>query len=316
PFTSPVVSLEFADGFPLTIHRSVLLRSSKLGLLLDSSTKTIDLRQFSSTAGHALVNCLYTDRYDFLKWTGLFDPSANIALWELKAKFEIYALARTFELDHLEEQIKTELNWMKRDLDIFTVIDAVKEAYPTIIGNDTWFPPWIKSLIKQAFKDPGKTSRSRDSPDFGDGPSVVKVLFGCILETYAEMLESMADRDGAFVHHVVHSATPETPVTDSHFSGIGDDEGQMAAEAVESVPDLVPEAQPLPLEEAAPEKKSDRAQPQEPEQEPAATAADASTSADASFWATVDMLRKAKEKKVLDPPTASAYVLALKSHSS
>ncbi|KAL2127151.1 hypothetical protein VTI74DRAFT_11248 [Chaetomium olivicolor] len=210
PFSSPVITLEFANGFPLTIHRSFLLQCSKLGLLCDASTKTIDLKMFSSNAGHALVQYLYTGSIGILKWTGPLDPLSKINLAEVKAWFEIYALSRTVELDDFEASAKDGLELITRDIDVFTVFDAVKESYPKPIGNDVWFPQWMKSRVKEAFKDPGSLLRNTNLPDFSDGPSVVKVFFDCMLEAYIEMLESLAGQ------HVV-AGEPDTPLTEHSF---------------------------------------------------------------------------------------------------
>ncbi|KLU90793.1 hypothetical protein MAPG_10644 [Magnaporthiopsis poae ATCC 64411] len=219
PFSSAMVSLKFADGAPLSIHRSVLLRCPKLGLL-DSWTKTIDLGGFSVYAGHALVSYLYSGEYKKhtgLRWTLPLCPTANVGLAELASRFEIYALARSVELDGLEEQVRDEIDGIADHLDMFTVIDAVRETYPTLIGNDTWFPPWIKSVIKKAFKDPKKLSGIPASPDFRAVFSVTKLLLGCMMETYTEMVDVIADGLGV--------AEPHTPVTDGSFEDAEGDEG-------------------------------------------------------------------------------------------
>ena len=140
----------------------------------------------------------------------------------LKAEFEVYALARTVELDGLEKQVKNETERIGDHLGIFTVIEAVKETYPITIGDDTWFPRWIKSLIKNAFRDPGKLSKISNSqmPDFGEGSSVVKLFLGCMLETHAEMLSSPGDQDNS----ANEFDEPDTPVTTRSFDQVGQHE--------------------------------------------------------------------------------------------
>lgn len=191
-----MVSLKFAESIPLSIHRSVLLRSSKLGLLLDWWTKTIDLGGFSVYAGHALVSYLYSGEYEkhtSLRWTLPLNPTANVGLAELASRFEIYALARSVELSDLEEQVRDEIDSIADHLDMFTFIDAVRETYPALIGNYTRFSPWIKLVIKKAFKNPKKLSSISVSPDFRAVFSVTKLLLGCMMETYTEMVDSNAD---------------------------------------------------------------------------------------------------------------------------
>lgn len=153
-----------------------------------------------------------------MKWTGPVDPSFDIQLWELKLQFEIYTLARTIGLDGLDEQARNDIEWVARDLEVCTVIEAVQAAYPVPIGNDTWFPRWIRSLVKQTFQDPRKLSNAAAPSEAGNGTSVVKLLFECMLETYTDMLESLSGRDGAAGN--VTAAEPDTPATGSDWSDI------------------------------------------------------------------------------------------------
>ncbi|EAQ88601.1 predicted protein [Chaetomium globosum CBS 148.51] len=230
PFSSPAIRVQLADGFPLTIHRAVLLQCSKLVHLLDPSTESIDLRRFSCTAGHALVQYLYSKEYRLLKWTGPVDPSFDIELWELKLKFEIYTLARTIGLDGLDKKVRSDIEWVARDLEVCTVIEVVQAAYPVPIGNDTWFPRWIRSLVKQTFQDSRKLSKAVAPSQSGNGTSVVKLLFECMLETYTDMLESLSGRDGAAGNAT--AAEPDTPATGSDWSDI------MTSKADRGVDDL------------------------------------------------------------------------------
>lgn len=207
------MALAFADGFPLTIQRSVLRRCVKLGLLLDSSV-TIDLRRFSISAGHALVSYLYCGSYGQLKWIGPQNPTLDVGLVDLAAKLEIYALARTLELGGLEEQVRHHIERAARNLELFTVIDAIKETYPTPIGNDTWFHGWIKSLARKALRRPRRISTAPVPDDFGDGASVVKFLFGSMLEVYIDLLESRAAQE---VGAAGDDDLDDTPVIESSF---------------------------------------------------------------------------------------------------
>lgn len=231
PFNSQTVTLKLADGFPLTIHRAILVRCAKLGGLLAPFTQKLDLGPFSSTAGHALVEYLYTSRYGLLEWTGPSDQSLDIELHKLKARLEIYALARTFEVGGLEEQVRDDIERETRDLDIFTVIDAVKDAYPTFIGNDTWVPQWIKAVTKKTFENPEGLRRILVLRDFRDDSSVAKFMFRSMLESYVDVLDSMAPPGGACVSaDTVAVEADNTPTSDSSFDDIG---GNQVQEAVE-----------------------------------------------------------------------------------
>jgi hypothetical protein len=235
-----------------------LLRCARLGALLDSSTRAIDLRKHSSVAGHALVGYLYSNRYELPKWTGPVRRGVNEHKLVLRANFEAYALARTLELEDLEDQIKPAIELEAWGLDIFTIIDAVKQTYPAVIGNDTWFPRWIKSHIKKAFKDPGALTTLMVQPDFKDDSSVVKFMLECMLETYVDMVESLGGHGAA--------AESDTPVTDSSFADINhgqvstDDEAcegynlsepptPSAPKSVHTFAEFQPETEPEPVPE-------------------------------------------------------------------
>lgn len=139
-----MVSLKFAESVPLSIHRSVLLRCSKRGLLLDSWTKTMDLGGFSVYAGHALVPYLYSGEYEkhtSLRWTLPLNPTANVGLAELASRFEIYALARSIELGGLKEQVRDEIDGIAvHGPEAEPTLEPVEECTPpTSTDEQLWY---------------------------------------------------------------------------------------------------------------------------------------------------------------------------------
>ncbi|GAB1318387.1 hypothetical protein MFIFM68171_08597 [Madurella fahalii] len=212
PFASRVVELQFGSGFPLTVHQAFILRSPKLALLCGPSTKTIRLCDVSGNAGHALVQYLYTDSLETLDCVGAA-CTVNRELARLKTTFEAYSVARTYGLEGLEELARAQIELLAAQFDPFTLIDVVKETYPTPIGDDAWFPQYIRSRIKAAFRNPSTLLRAEWPPDFSSGASVVKVLLGCVLEVYVDMLESLSGGDGVAID-------PPTPVTDGSFEQV------------------------------------------------------------------------------------------------
>ncbi|KAK3897929.1 hypothetical protein C8A05DRAFT_38495 [Staphylotrichum tortipilum] len=197
-FAGSILELDFSDGSTLAIHRSIVVEGCpKLALLLGSSTTRVNFGGYSSLAGHALVSYLYTGRYEIPGWTSPVDPSVDLGLLDLKTQFQIYALAKAVALSGLEEQARSTIEQLARNLDFGTVIDAVKEGYPIPASDDSWFQPWITSTIKSALQNPG-TSLSRTTQGalrFGDDASVIKVIFECMRKTYSEMMELLSDPD-------------------------------------------------------------------------------------------------------------------------
>lgn len=212
PFASRVVRFQFRGGAPLAIHQAFVLRSPKLALLCGSSTKTIRLYDVSGSAGHALVQYLYTDKLETLNCAEAAH-TANRELARLETTFEVYSMARTYGLEGLEELARTQIELLAAQVDPFTLIDVVKETYPTPTGNDTWFPQYIRSHIKAAFRNPSALLKAEWPPDFSSGASVVKVLLGCILEVYVDMLESFSEAGAVAIDS-------PTPVTDNSFEQV------------------------------------------------------------------------------------------------
>ncbi|KXX76638.1 hypothetical protein MMYC01_206549 [Madurella mycetomatis] len=228
PFASRVVRFQFRSGPPLAIHQAFVLRSPQLALLCGSSTKTIQLCGVSSDVGHALAQYLYTDKLETLNCAGAAHTT-NRELARLKTTFEVYSMARTYELQGLEELARAQIELLAAQFDPFTLIDVVKETYPVPIGDDTWFPQYIRSHIKGAFRNPSTLLKAEWPPEFSSGASVVKVLLGCILEVYVDMLESFSGADAVAIDL-------PTPATDGSFGRITQG-ATLEAEGLVDMPD-------------------------------------------------------------------------------
>ncbi|KAM7201766.1 hypothetical protein V8F20_004727 [Naviculisporaceae sp. PSN 640] len=189
PFCSPVINLRFRDDLPLTIHRTFLLKSAKLALLCQPTTKALDLSQISGGAGHIIVQYLYTSRYYGLEWRGA--PRSDATVGRFKTAVEVYAAAREYGLNGLEELAKEEIAKEGSELHAFTIIDAVKDVYPTPTQDDVWFPDYTKTRIKAALENPADLLSAPFQIDFGEPMSIAKVVFRGMLEVYCEMLQSL-----------------------------------------------------------------------------------------------------------------------------
>lgn len=145
-----MVSLQFKHGEPLQVHEEILFREWKMRVLIPTATKNENVfRQFisriSRSAGHILVQFLYTDKYSPLKWKGPTDDDMLKAA-SLHTAIEVYATARFFRLWWLEGLARDEITRLAKDVDLFAIIDIVKKTYPGVSGKDTWF----KSRAREA----------------------------------------------------------------------------------------------------------------------------------------------------------------------
>lgn len=110
-------------------------------------------------------------------------------------RLETYALTRVVELKDLENLVKTDIEEYATKLDMFTVMDIVRETYPVPIGDDTWFHPWIRSLIKNDLRQPERLMKMTQQQDLGDELGALKFIVGCLVETVVGELSSLA-KDG------------------------------------------------------------------------------------------------------------------------
>ncbi|KAK3371104.1 hypothetical protein B0T24DRAFT_721289 [Lasiosphaeria ovina] len=242
PFSStPMVILQFKQGDLLNIHPALLQRNPKLALL-DTSRRDgwlcpnpPSLNHISRGAGHVLVHYLYTDSYRTLNWTG---PTTvrDEAIAKLRTGFEVYATARQFELDRLEELAKEQISLLSKEVDAFTILNVVSEAYPTSTNKDTWFPTYIKAVIKTAFEgsealpksEPSENEREDDIP-------VAKILLRGAVEIYREMVEALAVKD---VPVTLEKPVPVPPPDDDNTWGFEtSNKDQKAKYAVEPEPE-------------------------------------------------------------------------------
>ncbi|AEO67358.1 uncharacterized protein THITE_2129275 [Thermothielavioides terrestris NRRL 8126] len=295
PYSSPLVTLRFADGPPLTAHLSLLIRHPKLAAFCNSSRRIVDLGAFSGIAGHAFVEYLYTGHWGLQKWIGTDDPTVRFERPELEIMLELHAIARTFQLDELETQTRDSIELAARRVEVFPLVDAVKKAYPRPIGNDQWFVGWIKTCIKRVFQDPRALSTASSAPiDFGDGFSAVKVLFNCMLETYVEALEARDGRDAAAVPASrPEPASPDTPCAPGEIHDSRPESAPAVAPELDgAVPEAAPEPEPLPEPLDDPKCNSG-----EPERLPGAEPIPEPTPEDTAWLLSSDLLKKTKRKK-------------------
>ncbi|KAK0706281.1 hypothetical protein B0T26DRAFT_726094 [Lasiosphaeria miniovina] len=199
PFTSTsMVTLRFKQGDLLNVHPAILYRNPKLALLDTSKQnswsfpKPPSLSHISRGAGHVLVHYLYTDSYRTLDWTG---PTTvhDEAIAKLRTGFEVYATARQFELDRLEELAKEQISLLSKEVDPFTILNVVSEAYPTSTNKDTWFPTYMKAVVKTAFEGSEALPKSEASEnEREDGIPTARILLRGAVEIYREMVEALA----------------------------------------------------------------------------------------------------------------------------
>ncbi|KAK4097887.1 hypothetical protein N658DRAFT_510033 [Parathielavia hyrcaniae] len=249
PYSGYMVTLAFADPARgsrrnqapfnpanarnlLKVHRCILLREVKPSERVDLTSTYVDLTGHSAVAGHALVHYLYHKELELPRWNDDDDDGEPPTAASLQANLEVYTLARRLELEDLQNQVRPAIEWGSCGVDMYTIMDAIKQACPSpnIVGNDPWFTQWFKLHLKEALQDPDRRSvASAAAVQHGsmyDDSGVVKLMFECMRETYAETVGSMS------LDTRNHSG-PLTPATEGSF-GDGQEQRMWGAEDEES----------------------------------------------------------------------------------
>ncbi|KAM7182948.1 hypothetical protein V8F33_013914 [Rhypophila sp. PSN 637] len=148
---------------------------------------------------------------DTSPWTGSEVPDPML-LWA--ASVEVYAIAREYQLYHLEELAKEQIQTGGDNLHAFAVIDAVRVAYPCPTPDDVWFPEYIKSKIKAAFEQPAAMMSTAVKIDFADPMSIAKMVLCGMLEVYCEMVQRLTPRqaDEASIVKAHPELTPDCKI--------------------------------------------------------------------------------------------------------
>jgi hypothetical protein len=199
-----MVTLQFKHGEPLQVHEDLLFRERTMRVLIPPATKSQQVfRQFisrtSRSAGHILVQFLYTRQYSPLEWKGPTDDDIVKAA-SLHTAIEVYATARLFMLWWLEYLAKQEITRLAKGVDLFTIIDIVKETYPDVSGDDTWFPTFIKSTMKAALEKPRVPATAATSLD--------KMLLWGAMEVFRDKLDALTAMTTSAAEQQVSDAAP------------------------------------------------------------------------------------------------------------
>lgn len=111
----------------------------------------------------------------------------------LKTGFEVYTTECKYKLDSLEELAKEQISFLSKGVDAFTILDVVHEAYPSSTDKDTWFPTYMKAIIKTAFEDSAALLKPEvyilSENEFEDDVPTAKTLLRGALEVYREMVK-------------------------------------------------------------------------------------------------------------------------------
>jgi hypothetical protein len=159
------------------------------------STQTIELLDVDGDIGHTLVHYLYTGTYQTLKLQGVSDLSDSTT--EYRRACLVYCTARLYELDSLAEHAVQNMKLFEKGLSIFQILKIARDVYPKLLGDEIWFPKYLKTKIEIAFEaDITIFAQEQFLNHFGEAASFNKVLVEIIVGILTCKITSTTKKEG------------------------------------------------------------------------------------------------------------------------
>ncbi|KAH7037038.1 uncharacterized protein B0I36DRAFT_358789 [Microdochium trichocladiopsis] len=146
---SDIVALHFADQV-LHVHRFVVETVPKLHAVV-AARNEFDMSEVSTVAGHALVSFMYKGSYDPLALAVHDQNSAERSTDLLRSSFDVYKLARKYNMTDLAVLAQEDIESRTDDLDPAEALAAVKKACPLPDANDAWLCSYTKTLLDATY---------------------------------------------------------------------------------------------------------------------------------------------------------------------
>ncbi|KAI1292582.1 hypothetical protein F5Y03DRAFT_402835 [Xylaria venustula] len=145
PYASPLITLHFADGPPLSVPTQLLDKTPKLSSCCGYDM-TLRLTHIPGDAGHVLVHYIFTGMYECLKPRGSSCYEKDAA--EFTTGVRVYAIAREYGLPGLESMARCEIEKLGNRLQVAQILDVLKDELPSLSVNDMWLQNFLKSLVR------------------------------------------------------------------------------------------------------------------------------------------------------------------------
>ncbi|RYP22523.1 hypothetical protein DL765_001581 [Monosporascus sp. GIB2] len=116
---------------------------------------------------------------------------------EVNIEFErailAYIAAKTYGLHGLQQLAKHKMEHFGTEMDIFDVVEAIKEHFSTLPGDTAWFHDYLGGKAKSAFEE-DHTVFARDD-FFGrvNDVALARALAKCVVELYNDKVSRMLD---------------------------------------------------------------------------------------------------------------------------
>jgi hypothetical protein len=133
------------------------------------------------------VHYLYTGAYETLKPQGVRGlPNSTT---EYRRGILVYCIARLYGLDGLADHAMRNIGLFDKGLSIFEIFDIAREVYPKLLGDEIWFPDYLKTKIETAFEaDETMFAQERFLNYIGKDTAFTKALVEIMVGIYREKM--------------------------------------------------------------------------------------------------------------------------------
>ncbi|KAI1109572.1 hypothetical protein F5Y14DRAFT_23933 [Nemania sp. NC0429] len=190
PYASPLITIHFAGGPPLTVPTRLIDKKSPKLSSGCGYNMTLRLAHISSDAGHVLVHYLFTGAYECLKPKGSSPYEKNAA--EFATSVRAYTIARQYELPDLEGLARAEIEKLGNRLEVMKILDVLRDTLPNPGADDTWIQKYLETLVRSFINSPPASLRSPSGSPDGTLP-----LANALLRVFADLW-----------HEKTHSPSP------------------------------------------------------------------------------------------------------------
>ena len=146
-------------------------------------TGKLTLEDVRIEVGHTLVMWLYSGTYQL-------HQADTTPSQRLETASSLYSLARKFDLYGLEILAREQITQLSSQIDVFTVIDAIEEAYPCTIGEDEWLESFITQQMEGALH--GASCTPLPEPDTRADIPVSRLAFRALLKAFSGAIKDVS----------------------------------------------------------------------------------------------------------------------------
>ncbi|RYO74103.1 hypothetical protein DL766_004924 [Monosporascus sp. MC13-8B] len=151
----------------------------------------IHLPDVDESTGHVVVHYLYTGAYQTLDDTET-SPVEEVNI-EFKRAVLAYIAAKTYGLQGLQQLAKHKMEHFGTEMDIFDVVEAIKEHFSKLPDDTAWFHDYLEGKAKSAFEEDHTVFARDNFFDRVNDVALARILEKCVVELYNNKVSRRLD---------------------------------------------------------------------------------------------------------------------------